>query len=154
MKQTPFNKQEGVLDTLTKPAPKPAPRQSITYKILIVEDSSVIQNAIKNVLTFQQYEVALAKDGKEALKECNKNLEPFDIILMDVAMPVLDGIKCLKEVRALKDVAKANVPVIAVTGNAEAYTIKEFLQAGFNALHEKPIEFDSLSRTIREYLDF
>ncbi|MEL6412937.1 MAG: response regulator [Bacteroidota bacterium] len=154
IEQTPLSGSKGILDTLTKPSPASPPSKSNTEKILIVEDSSVIQNVLKSVLKFQQYEVATAKDGREALKQCHENPEPFKMILMDLAMPILNGIKCLKEIRALKDPAKANVPIIAVTGNAEAYTTKEFLQAGVYALHEKPIEFDGLSKTIREYLDF
>ena len=150
--QAPSNNNTGLLDALTRPAEKNSQKEVSKKEILIVEDSSVIQNAIKRVLEFQEYDVTTAKEGQEALEICNKRPKPFDLILMDVAMPILDGIQCIKSIRALKDRAKAEVPTIAVTGNSEAYTPTEFLRAGFNELHEKPINFDKLSGLVREYL--
>ncbi len=149
--QTSSNNSTGLLDALTRQAETPSKQEKIQNRILTVEDSSVIQNTIKRVLEFQEYHVTTAKEGKEALKIC-KEKPAFDLILMDVAMPILDGMDCVKSIRALAERAKAEVPIIAVTGNAESHTHKDFLQAGFNALHQKPINFDILSKLVREYL--
>lgn len=142
--------QKGVLDKLSELDNIHKQGKSRQRTILVIEDSSVIQNMIRRVLEFQHYEVTTAKDGRKALSLCEQN--NYDLILMDLAMPILGGVACLKAIRAMEDRRKATTPVIAVTGNSEAYTPKEFMQAGFNAFHQKPIDFDELSKLILEFI--
>ena len=65
---------------------------SAPKKVLIAEDSSVIQNLTKKILSIQNYEISSVKNGQQVLDALEA--EPFDIILMDINMPVMDGIEC------------------------------------------------------------
>ena len=117
-------------------------------KILIAEDSSVIQNLTKKILSFQGFEVTSAKNGKEVLDFLET--ESFDVILMDINMPIMDGMECTKNIRSL-DNEKAKIPVIAITGNARNYTEEEFKEAGIDAYLQKPLNFDLLVETVKKY---
>lgn len=117
-------------------------------KILIAEDSSVIQNLTKKILSFQGFEVVSAKNGKEVLEHLEK--DDFDVILMDVNMPVMDGMECTKKIRTLSN-EKSKTPVIAITGNARNYTENEFKEAGINAFLQKPLNFDLLVETVKKF---
>ena len=117
-------------------------------KILIAEDSSVIQNLTKKILSFQGFEVSSAKNGKEVLSFLDN--EMFDVILMDINMPVMDGMECTRKIRSLSD-ERAKIPVIAITGNARNYTEEEFKEAGIDAFLQKPLNFDLLVETVKKY---
>ncbi|MBK6264181.1 response regulator [Marivirga sp. S37H4] len=116
-------------------------------KVLIAEDSSVIQNLTKKILMMQNYSIHSAKNGKQVLEILEK--ENFDIILMDINMPVMDGMECTKAIRQLKDKQKANIPIVAITGNAKNYSIQEFEEAGITEYLPKPLNFDQLVETVK-----
>ena len=118
-------------------------------KILVAEDSSVIQNITKKVLQFQNYEIKSAKNGQQVLKMIDK--EDFDAILMDINMPILDGMSCAKKIRAMDSPSKATTPIIAITGNAQNYTLQDFEDAGINDYLPKPLNFDKLVLTVKKY---
>lgn len=118
-------------------------------KVLIAEDSSVIQNLTKKILEIQNYTISSAKNGKQALQMAST--EDFDLILMDINMPAMDGVECAREIRKLKDEKKANVPIIAITGNARNYTMEEFNRAGINEFVAKPLNFDELVSVVKKY---
>ncbi|NJO03731.1 MAG: response regulator [Bacteroidia bacterium] len=111
-------------------------------KVLIAEDSSVIQNISRKVLEFQNFEITSAKDGKEVISKLQK--EDFDVILMDINMPKMDGMECARQIRAMEDEKKAKVPIIAITGNARNYSMDDFKNAGIDDYLPKPINFDNL----------
>ena len=117
-------------------------------KILIAEDSSVIQNLTTKILKFQNYEVHNAKNGKSVLEMLEK--ESFDAILMDINMPVMDGMECTKQIRAL-DSDKSKTPIIVITGNAQNFTKQDFDDAGINAYLQKPLDFDLLVETVKKW---
>ena len=120
-------------------------------KVLIGEDSSVIQNLAKKILEFQNFEITSAKNGEEVLKLLQT--KDFDVILLDINMPVMDGMECIKTIRAMKDEKLANIPVIAITGNARNYTKEDFDEAGFNEMLSKPLNFDQLVSTVKSLVD-
>ena len=120
-------------------------------QILVGEDSSIIINLTKNVLTFENYQMKAAKNGKQVLELLEK--EHFDLILMDIGMPVMDGIECTKQIRALNDPIKSKLPIIAITGNANNYTPEEFRRFGFDDLIQKPLDYDKLLATVKRYLN-
>ena len=117
-------------------------------KVLIAEDSSVIQNIAKKVLEFQNFDITSAKNGKEVLSKMAN--EHFDIILMDINMPQMDGMECAKQIRALTDTTKSQIPIIAITGNAKNYSMDDFKAVGINEYIPKPIDFDSLIETVKK----
>jgi CheY-like chemotaxis protein len=120
----------------------------ITNKVLIAEDSSVIQNLVKKILEFQNFEITAVKNGEQVLQLLQK--EHFDIILLDINMPVMDGMESVKAIRALADKEKAKVPVVAITGNARNYSEEEFKEAGFNEVLMKPLNFDKLVLVVKD----
>ena len=83
-------------------------------KILIVDDEEKIRNVIKEYAEFEGYEVEEAIDGMDAVNICKEN--DFDIIIMDIMMPRLDGFSAIKEIKKLK-----NVPVIMLSARGEEY---------------------------------
>jgi len=120
-----------------------------TKRVLVAEDSSVIQNLTKKILQFQNFEISAVKNGKQVLEKLDQ--EDFDVILLDINMPVMDGMECAQQVRALKDKKKSAIPIIAITGNAKNYTLEEFKKAGINEYLPKPLNFDSLVEMVKKY---
>ena len=116
-------------------------------KVLIAEDSSVIQNLAKKILEFQNFEIHSVKNGQQVLDALEK--EDFDILLLDINMPVMDGMECAKAVRKLKDEKKAKLPMIAITGNARNYSMDDFKEAGFDDMLAKPLNFDALVAQVK-----
>ncbi|EOZ96955.1 sensor for ctr capsule biosynthesis, probable histidine kinase acting on RcsB [Indibacter alkaliphilus LW1] len=119
-------------------------------KVLVAEDSSVIINLTKNVLMFENYEIKAVKNGKQVLDSLEK--EDFDLILMDINMPVMDGIECTKAIRSLQDKEKAGIPIVAITGNYKNYTLDDFKKAGLDDYVQKPLDYDLLLATVRKHL--
>ncbi|MDX5346307.1 MAG: response regulator [Hymenobacteraceae bacterium] len=124
---------------------------SETKTILIAEDSSVILNLTKKILELQNYKIITAKNGGEVLKQVDK--QKIDAILMDINIPVKDGMACTREIRNNPNKQIANIPIIAVTGNANNYTLDQFKEAGINAYLPKPLDFDMLVQTVKQYLE-
>ena len=83
-------------------------------KILVVDDEANIRNVIKEYAEFEGYEVEEAIDGMEAVSKCKD--EDFDIVIMDVMMPRLDGFSAIKEIRKTK-----NIPVLMLSARGEEY---------------------------------
>lgn len=121
-----------------------------TRKILVAEDSSVIINLTKNVLMFENYHITAVKNGKQVLEKLSN--EDFDLILMDINMPLMDGIECTTAVRALPDSKKSKIPIVAITGNYKNYTMDDFKKAGLNDYVQKPLDYDLLLATVKKYL--
>lgn len=118
-------------------------------KVLVGEDSSVIQNLTKKILQFQNYQITGAKDGEQVIKYITEG--QFDILLLDINMPKMDGMECARAIRAMDDPEKKNIPIIAITGNARNYSMEEFKEAGINEYLPKPLNFDELVDMVKEY---
>lgn len=115
-------------------------------KVLIAEDSSVIQNLTKKILQIQNYQIFSAKNGVQVLKMLEN--EYYDIILMDINMPLMDGMECARNIRALEDEKKSKIPIVAITGNAKNYSMEDFQNVGINEYLQKPLNFDNLVDTV------
>ncbi len=123
---------------------------SETKKILVGEDSSIIINLTKNVLAFENYQMKAARNGKQVLELLEK--EDFDLILMDISMPVMDGVACLQQIRTLPDPVKSKLPIIAISGNIRNYTPEEFRKLGFDDFIQKPLDYDKVLATVKKFL--
>lgn len=123
---------------------------SASKTILIAEDSSVILNLTKKILELQNYKILTAKNGGEVIKHVEN--QKIDAILMDLNIPVKNGMECTKEIRAHQNPEIAQIPIIAVTGNANNYSMEDFKEAGINAYLPKPLDFDQLVQTVKEYV--
>ena len=118
--------------------------------ILIAEDSSVILNLTRKILELQNYNIIAAKNGSEVMKTIEK--QDVDGILMDLNIPGKDGMTCTREIRNNPDPKISSIPIIAVTGNANNYSMDDFKQAGINAYLPKPVDFDMLVQTVKQYI--
>ena len=113
-------------------------------KILIAEDEHDIRELIKLTLTFNGHDVVSAKDGAEALELAQA--DQFDLILMDVYMPRMDGYKAcarLKELEATKD-----IPVIFLSAKGQDGEVQQGLEAGASEYIIKPFAPDELAARI------
>ena len=119
-------------------------------KILVGEDSSIIINLTKSVLAFENYSMKAARNGKQVLEMLDT--EDFDLILMDITMPQMDGIECTKAIRKLTDPRKNSIPIIAITGNAANHTPEDFRKFGFNEFIQKPLNYDLVLATVKKIL--
>ncbi|MGD0037031.1 MAG: PAS domain S-box protein [Bacteroidota bacterium] len=118
--------------------------------ILIVEDNIINQKLIVRVLKIIGEEVDIANNGSEALDAALK--KKYDIILMDIQMPEMDGYEATRRIRA--DVVKANQPIIiALTANALQGDREKCIEAGMNDYLSKPIQIDEVKRIIKKWYE-
>jgi len=110
------------------------------HKILICEDEENIVSFLKTELQFERFEVDVVYDGGAALKLFATNR--YDLILLDVMIPVKNGLECLREIRKT-----SNVPIIMLTARKEVYDKVAFLNAGADDYITKP--FDTLELVAR-----
>lgn len=122
----------------------------MSKKIIVAEDSSVIQNLTRKILTQMNYEIVSVKNGQQVLDLLEKS--SYDLILLDIHMPVMDGMECSTKVRNLSTENK-NIPIIAITGNANNYSMKDFESVGINDFLPKPLNYDNLVEMVRKYVE-
>ena len=122
-------------------------------KVLLVEDNDINIYVAQAILEKVECEVTVAKNGQEAI-ECFSNSEEgyFDAILMDVRMPIMDGIEATRAIRALKRPDASTVPVIAMTADAFDEEKRKTLDAGMNYHLSKPINPPVLYGILSEYI--
>ena len=116
--------------------------------ILIAEDHSEIREMMRTYLEMDGYRVIEAENGHVAVV---KALECCpDLILMDIAMPVLDGVEAVRQIRLHEEVA--GVPIIALTAYSDYHAAKA-RAAGCNEVMQKPLDLDRLKPMIERYLN-
>jgi signal transduction histidine kinase/CheY-like chemotaxis protein len=119
-------------------------------RLLVAEDNDVNRFLIEEHLRRRGYDVTMVEHGWAAVEA--HRAQAFDIVLLDMRMPVMDGPTATKRIRALPPPA-CNVPIIALTADAMRDDAQRYLRSGIDALHTKPIDWDSLDRTIRRFLE-
>ncbi|MCP5501750.1 MAG: response regulator [Leptospiraceae bacterium] len=115
--------------------------------ILLVEDNEINQLIAKKILLSMGFNVSLASNGEEAIQELNENI---NLVLMDIQMPVMDGIEATKQIRKLDKYI--NLPIIALTANVTQDSIQECLLAGMNSHIFKPFTKEELLEVISSYI--
>jgi len=112
---------------------------------LIVDDVSLNRELIKAMLSgIEDLIVDEAGDGKEALEMFKNNPERYSLILMDIQMPVMDGLEATMAIRELNNIHSKNIPIIALTAASLESEVKECLDAGMNDFIVKPMTYDDL----------
>jgi len=114
-------------------------------RILLAEDNTLNQLFMAKLLAKRGYGVVTVKDGQEALEALAR--EPFDCVLMDVQMPVLDGEEATRRIRASKE-PWSTIPIIALTAHAMKGDRARFLQAGMDEYLSKPLSMDALEEVL------
>ena len=122
-------------------------------KILLVEDNEINQEIAQEILSSVGFVVDTVNDGTEAVDRI-KNVEAgaYELILMDIQMPIMDGYEATRQIRALEDSAKAAVPIVAMTANAFDEDRQKAMEAGMNDHVAKPIDIENLMDTLKNVL--
>ncbi len=121
-------------------------------KILIADDQELIRQSLLIILrTKSGFKVTDAvKNGLEVIQSIRK--EKPNVVLMDIRMPVMSGYDAAKTIRAMKERADVNLPIIAMTADAFSEDIQHSLECGMNEHISKPIDVDRLIQILRKYL--
>lgn len=116
-------------------------------RILVVDDSKINLKVANNILKPYNFTIVEACSGFEALELAETGT--FDLILMDIMMPKMNGVECL---RRLKEIPGFDIPVVALTADAIEGQDEKYIQAGFNDYLSKPIDRYQLNRVLNKYL--
>ncbi len=120
------------------------------YHLLLAEDFEVNREVITPVLEKHGFIVTIVVNGQEAIKAVQE--KNYDLILMDVQMPVMDGLEATKKIRSLEDPFKASTPILALTAHALKGDRERFLEAGMDEYLSKPVHSEGLLRVISKLL--
>lgn len=122
------------------------PTPHATLHVLVVDDNATNRFVAAKVLELFGCTSETAEDGREAVARVQES--PFDLVLMDVKMPVMDGVQATRAIRGLPGPV-AGIPILALTANADPRDEVEYLAAGMNGVAQKPIQPDALLNAIR-----
>jgi len=115
--------------------------------ILVVEDNNVNRDMLCEILELEGHSVAEAENGKEAVDIANDI--HFDVILMDISMPVMDGLEATRQIRA--EGRFPDTPIIGVTAHALPEQVERFVQTGMNEVVLKPISIGAISKVLAKF---
>ena len=141
-------------ETQAKRETAPSGKKSLCgVKILLAEDNDLNAEIAAELLQEEGCTVDRAKDGVECLDMLEKAADgTYQLILMDIQMPVMNGYDAAKKIRRMEDSPKADIPIIAMTANAFSEDRQAALDAGMNDHIAKPIDMNVLVPTIQKYL--
>jgi len=120
-------------------------------KLLIVEDNKINQKILLNVLRNINTPIEVADNGEEALTKVLEEKQEFDMILMDISMPVMDGINATKALRS--DSICNDIPIVTVTAFTSGLEIGQMFEVGANAFLTKPLDIHKLFTVMLLFLD-
>ena len=122
-------------------------------RALLVEDNEINIEITRNILIHKNFMVDIAENGKAGVEQFLKH-EPgyYDVILMDIRMPVMSGLEAARQIRAMSRTDAQTVPIIAMTANAYEEDVSQSLAAGMNAHLAKPIEPQVILDTLAGYI--
>ncbi len=122
-------------------------------KLLLVEDNELNMEIAHTILEAAGFNIDTANDGSVAVEKMKEMpAGTYDLILMDVQMPIMNGYQATRAIRALDDPAKSAIPIVAMTANAFDEDRKEAMESGMNGYAAKPIEIDKLMKLLKDIL--
>ena len=123
-------------------------------RLLLGEDNALNREIAQEILENMGFEIDVAVDGEEAVERMAKARSgQYDLILMDIQMPHMNGYEATRRIRAMEDAALANIPIIAMTANAFEEDRKDAISAGMDGHVAKPIEIPRLVEALKEFID-
>jgi CheY-like chemotaxis protein len=140
--------QTDLSSPIAVPTELKAPRR---LRILLAEDNAVNQKIATRVLEKQGYEVTVAADGHQALAALDR--AQFDVVLMDVQMPEMDGFETTAAIRAQERETGNHIPIIAMTAHAMQGDRERCLAAGMDNYVSKPLKVPELLELLQNYSD-
>jgi PAS domain S-box-containing protein len=130
----------------SEPPPKLEPHPVPGLRLLIVEDNPVNQKLATRMLQKMGHRVTLAVNGRDAV-EMFRN-QPFDLILMDIQMPVMGGVDATQKIREMEKQSDGHVPIIAMTAHAMTGDAERYMGSGMDGYVSKPIDVNALCTEI------
>ena len=132
------------------------PEKNVDFKgkrILLVEDNELNREIAQEILQEYGFRVDPAENGAVAVEKV-RTAAPgsYDLVLMDVQMPIMDGYTATRQIRALGDPALAKIPILAMTANAFDEDRRNALESGMNGFLSKPIVIGDLVQELRKIL--
>ncbi len=125
-----------------------------TGRILLAEDNELNQEIAEAILGDAGFEVEIAENGQIAVEMLSRSEHGYyQLVLMDVQMPVMNGYEATREIRALDDRELAGIPILAMTANAFEEDKQAAMRCGMDGHIAKPIDIDNLFRTLNKILD-
>jgi len=122
-------------------------------KILLAEDNDLNAEIGITLLEANGFTVDRVSDGAECVEKLQKSVAKYyDLVLMDIQMPIMDGYEATRAIRALKSTHKARIPIIAMTANVFDEDKRNAFEAGMNDHISKPIDVKAMIRTLAKYL--
>ncbi len=129
------------------------PKQFEGFRILLVEDNELNTEIAVEIFGMTGITVETAEDGREAVDKFSSHGQGYyDLIFMDIQMPVMNGHEAARAIRALPRPDAKTIPIVAMTANAFTEDVEASLQAGMNGHIAKPIDFDQLEETLTRFL--
>lgn len=119
-------------------------------KILVAEDVELNQYLARHIMESWGFEVEIANNGKEALEMVRSNT--YDLVLMDIQMPEMDGMEATRNIRNLPDPLKASIPIVALTANTLKGDSDKYISVGMNDYLAKPFDEPNLFLIISKNL--
>lgn len=120
-------------------------------KILLVEDNNINCEIVQELLEMTGAKVEIAKNGREAVEKFeNSRIKEYDLIFMDIQMPIMDGYEATKIIRSLSREDSKKIPIIAMSANAFKRDIQSSIEVGMNKHLTKPIEIEELVSVLEE----
>ena len=132
-------------------AMQPAPQQFVSgssLNILLAEDGWANQKLAEGLLTKWGHQVTIANNGKEAVDLIDSTADPFSLVLMDVQMPIMDGLEATREIRRLEAKGGGHLPILAMTAHVKIGDEERCLKAGMDGYISKPVRREQLYEAI------
>ena len=123
-------------------------KPSRSFRVLLAEDNAVNQQLMVRILERESHEVSIANNGREAVEL--SDTAQFDVVLMDVQMPEMDGYEATQAIREREQNTTIRLPIIALTAHAMKGDREKCLDAGMDAYVSKPIQVDQLMATMHD----
>ncbi|SFC08343.1 PAS domain S-box-containing protein [Flexibacter flexilis DSM 6793] len=144
-----FELQRAILAAVEKATLRQPPRPKKHFRILLAEDNTVNQKLAQTLLERAGHKVLIVTNGEEAIQQYNA--QPFDLILMDVQMPVIDGLTAARIIRNAEASTTRHTPIVAMTASAMKGDKERCLAAGMDAYLTKPLQVEVLYGVLEQW---
>jgi CheY-like chemotaxis protein len=144
--------EEGSLREPDSQAEKTVSDNFAGRRVLLAEDVEINREIVITVLEPTEIEIDCAENGEEAVLMFERSPDRYDLIFMDIQMPVMDGFEATRRIRALDTPRAKTVPIVAMTANVFREDVERSLEAGMNDHLGKPLDMEELLAKLRKYL--
>ncbi len=124
----------------------------IGRRVLLADDVEINREIAEMMLETLGCQVVTAVNGEEAVEKYQKAEEPFDLVLLDIQMPVMDGYEAARIIRSMNDIPGEGIPILAVSANSREEDRQRAKEAGMDELIPKPLDLVSFKQTLMQYL--